>query len=43
MVTVMTRNDDFDEPNETFLLDVKDVHNANVADGQGKATIFDTD
>lgn len=42
-VTVMTRNDDFDEPNETFLLDVKDVHNASVADGQGKATIFDTD
>jgi len=43
IVTVMTRNDDFDEPNETFLLEVRDVHNANVADGQGKATIFDTD
>jgi hypothetical protein len=39
----MTRNDDFVEADETFLLTLSDVQNAIVDDGQGRATIFDTD
>jgi hypothetical protein len=42
-VTVMTRNDDFVEADETFLLTLSDVQDAIVDDGQGRATIFDTD
>ncbi|MGZ4597576.1 MAG: Calx-beta domain-containing protein, partial [Actinomycetes bacterium] len=42
-VTVPTTEDHLNEATETFLLNVSDVTNAVVADGQAKATILDDD
>lgn len=43
VVSVPTIEDPGDEPDETFSLDVTDVTNATVADGQGIGTIVDDD
>lgn len=40
-ITVVVRGDTTDEPNENFVVNLSNVTNANVGDGQGQGTIVD--
>lgn len=42
-ITVAVNSDLFDEPNETFLVNLSNATNATIADNQGQGTITDND
>jgi hypothetical protein len=43
VLSITTKGDNLDEPNETFFVNLSGATNATIADGQGVGTIVDND